>query len=174
MRRATFITYLILVHGLLALVLWKSDFLLRVERKLGWTPQVQELAGYYRTMLHHQVRMDGIVPDKAVVFIGDSLIQGLYTDAVVRPSVNYGIGGDTTVGVLARLSEYRSLLRASAVVLAIGVNDMKFRDNQEIIHNYRSILQILPRTVPLVSSAVLPVNEAMISSRSITNIRMHR
>ncbi len=69
-------------------------------------------------------------PDKSVVFVGDSLTQSLYVDAVARPSVNYGIGGDTTVGVLGRLPEYRSILCASAVVMAIGVVYMKFRDNQ--------------------------------------------
>ena len=103
--------------------------------------------------------MDGNVPDRSVVFIGDSLTQGLCSDAIACPSVNYGVGNDTTVGVLARLPEYQSLRCASAIVLAVGVNDIMFRDNQHIVQNYRRILASLPQSVPIVCSAVLPVNE---------------
>ena len=172
MRRATFIAYVVLVHGLLALVLWKSDFFVRVEQKLGAPPSVQEITDHYKRMLRYHVRMDQNVPDNSVVFIGDSLTQGLCADAVAFPSVNYWIGGDTTVGVLGRLPEYRSLHSASAVVLAIGVNDMKFRENQHMVQNYRRILQILPQAVPLVCSAVLPVNEAMMAPGKVTNARI--
>lgn len=133
-------------------------------------PPSQEISEYYKRMLCYHVRMDGNVPDRSVVFIGDSLTQGLCSDAVSYPSVNYGIGGDTTVGVLTRLAEYRqSLRRASAVVLAIGVNDMKFRDNHQIVENYRRILQVLPEKVSVVCSAVLPVNEDIYSNPSIVN-----
>lgn len=118
------------------------------------------------------MRMDGNVPDKAVAFVGDSLVQGLYTDAVASPSVNFGIGGDTTIGVLGRLPAYGSLLRASTVVLAIGVNDLKFRNNGEIIRNYRLILQSLPKTLPLVCSGVLPVAETSQPPGSIANERV--
>jgi len=107
--------------------------------------------------------MDGNVPDGSVLFIGDSLVQGLCTDAVACPSVNYGIGQDTTIGVLTRLPQYRSLLRASALVLEIGANDMSRRDNQQIIENYRQILDAVPRSTPVVCSAVLPVNERLLS-----------
>ena len=172
MRRATFITYLVLVHGVLALVLWKSDFLLRVQRKLGGPPAVQEITDHYKRMLRYQVRMDENVPDRSVVFIGVSLIQGLCSDAVACPSVNYGVGSDTTVGVLARLPEYHSLRRASAVVLAIGVNDISFRDNQHIVHNYQRILDAIPQGVSIICSAVLPVNEPIYGPSEVNNVRI--
>ena len=172
MRRATFIAYLILLHGLLALVLWKSDFFLRVQRQLGRPPPVQEITEHYKRMLRYHVRMDGNVPDRSVVFIGDSLTQGLCSDAVAFPSVNYGVGADTTVGVLARLPEYQSLRRASAVVLAIGVNDIMFRDNQHIVKNYGRILEALPQSVPIVCSAVLPVNEPVYGPSDVNNARI--
>jgi len=53
--------------------------------------------------------------------------------------------------------------------LAIGVNDMKFRDNHQIVENYRRILQVLPEKVSVVCSAVLPVNEDIYSNPSIVN-----
>jgi lysophospholipase L1-like esterase len=170
-RYGPLIAYLVFVHVCLGLVLWKSDFLSRLERKLGGT-QRTEITGHYASMLQYHMRMDGNVPDKAVVFVGDSLVQGLYTDAVASPSVNFGIGGDTTIGVLGRLPAYGSLLRASTVVLAIGVNDLKFRDNGEIIQNFRRILQSLPPTLPLVCSGILPVVETNQPPGRTTNERV--
>lgn len=120
----------------------------------------KEITEHYTRMLRYHRRMDGHVPDGSVVFLGDSLTQGLCTDAVAQPSVNYGIGSDTTVGVLGRLDAYsNSLSRASAVVLAIGVNDLLFRENREIAENYRRILERLPTDTPVVCSTLLPINE---------------
>jgi lysophospholipase L1-like esterase len=103
--------------------------------------------------------MDGNVPDGAVVFIGDSITQGLCVSAVVPSSVNYGIGNDTTIGVLQRLPKYKSIARASAVVIAIGINDMKFRSNEEILRNYSAIVCQMPENVPAIFSALLPLDE---------------
>ncbi len=135
-------------------------------------PVRPEITDHYRTMVRYQRRMDGNVPDRAVVFIGDSLTQGLCTDAVACPSVNYGIGSDTTVGVLGRLGEYGSLKRASAVVLAIGVNDLLYRDNASIVGNYRRILTALPPELPVVCSALLPIHEPIYGPSVVTNDRI--
>lgn len=124
--------------------------------------QRPELTEHYHRMLRYHLRMDGNVPDGAVVFVGDSLTQGLCADAVACPSVNYGIGSDTTVGVLERLPKYRCVSRASAVVLAIGSNDLDRRGDAEIIENFRRILAAVPQALPVVCSAVLPVNEPLL------------
>lgn len=122
-------------------------------------PPRPEITEHYHRMLRYHRRMDAQVPEGAVVFLGDSLTQGLCTDGVAQPSVNYGIGSDTTVGVLGRLAAYSdSLGRASAVVLAIGVNDLLFRGNPEIVDNYRRILDALPAGLPVVCSALMPIN----------------
>lgn len=123
-------------------------------------------------MLAYHVRMDGNVPDRSIVFIGDSLTQGLCSDAIVYPSVNYGIGSDTTVGVLARLPEYHSLRQASAVVLTIGVNDIKLRNNLHIVQNYHRILDALPQGIPIFCNAVLPVNEPVYGRSEVNNGRI--
>lgn len=151
--------YLILVHGLLALALWKSDFLSRVSRRISGSP-AQEITAHYRQMVRYHTRTDATIPDGAVVFIGDSLIEGICLDSVICHSANYGIGGDTTIGVLARIGEYHSLKRASAVVLAVGINDMRFRDNSSILVNYARILAAIPDNLPVICCAVLPVDES--------------
>lgn len=140
------------------LATWGSGIADHASRAADSPPK--EITEHYTRMLRYHRRMDGHVPDQSVIFIGDSITQGLCTDAVTQPSVNYGIGSDTTVGVLGRLTTYsNSLSRASAVVLAIGVNDLLFRDNREIAENYRRILEHLPAATPVVCSALLPIND---------------
>ena len=168
MKTSISLAYLLCIHILLAVVLLKSDFVFRVQNKLGIGIQqarTLELTPHYHRMLGYHKRMDGNVPDRAVIFIGDSLTQGLCVSAVAVPSVNYGIGSDTTVGVLQRLSEYRSIDRAAAVVIAIGINDLRRRSDAEILDNYETILARIPESIPVIASAVLPVDEPVRQSR---------
>ncbi|MCC7376670.1 MAG: hypothetical protein IT581_18570 [Verrucomicrobiales bacterium] len=146
--------------GLAPIALLVCSAMLAVQTSWAADSPPKEITEHYTRMLRYHRRMDGHVPDQSVIFLGDSITQGLCTDAVAQPSVNYGIGSDTTVGVLGRLTTYsNSLSRASAVVLAIGVNDLLFRDNQEIAENYRRILERLPAATPVVCSALLPIND---------------
>jgi len=73
--------------------------------------------------------------------------------------VNFGIGKDTTVGVMYRLPKYHSIKSARAVVLAIGFNDLKRRDNDAIIQNISSTLAEIPAEIPVLLCGVMPVDE---------------
>ena len=152
------IIYLLMLHILVALMLAKSDFIEKVGYKLG-VSTAPELSSYYDRITTSHFRMDGNVPDGATIFIGDSITQGLAASAIAKLSVNYGIGGDTTLGVLNRVRKYESLTRANAIVLAIGVNDLGRRSYEQIIANYKDILDSLPKNVPVVVCAILPVDE---------------
>lgn len=155
--RLTLIIYFVVLHALLALVLWKSDFVAKVAEKLSGMARGSEFPDHYGLMVSHHRMGDGHVPDGAVVFIGDSMVQGLCVAAVAPRAVNYGISNDTTRGVLGRLPHYSSLDRAQAIVIAIGVNDLRYRANEDIVDNCGKILDRLPGSVPVVMSAVLPV-----------------
>lgn len=151
--------YVVLLHIVLGVVLWKSDFLEGLSYRLGLGDR-PELTGYYYTILNVHDSFVDIVPDGAVIFIGDSITQRLNVSAVHPLSVNYGIGGDTTIGVLKRLSTYMSVLeRSQCIVLAIGTNDTRYRSVDEAIANYSRILDRLPRDRPVIASAVLPVDD---------------
>jgi len=151
--------YIVLLHVLVLVVIVKSDFLLRAAGAVGLVRLCPELTAHYRTMLESHSKIDPHVPDGAVLFVGDSHIQGLCVSAVADRAVNYGISGDTTVGVLGRIDEYASIARARAVVLEVGVNDLRRRPNDRIIANYERIISKIPRDVRVVVSAVLPVDE---------------
>ncbi len=164
MKKRLMYAYVFFLHVLLGLVLLKSDFSQRIGRKLGVNSQINcrlSFTGdnFQRSMLYYHSRMDGNVPRNSVIFIGDSITQGLCVSAVVSPSVNYGIGGDTTAGVLDRIETYTSIQKADAIVIAVGINDMGVRSDDEIMRNYARLVTQVPPNIPLIFSAILPINE---------------
>lgn len=133
----------------------RPGWLRRVAKKLGLPDQNQQWF-YDQTVAFHR-RIDDCVPDKAVLFVGDSFIQGLCVTEVAANAINYGIGGDTTEGMLARLRDYQSLARAGAVVVSVGENDLRRgRKPADIELSYRQILAQLPEKVPVFFCSLTP------------------
>ena len=150
--------YIILLHILLVVMLVKSDFILRVKEKLGITNYGYE---HYRYSLFSQKMVDKNMKKGSIVFIGDSMIEGLCTSCIVNNSINYGIGGDGTIGVINRVKEYTFLKDASAIVLEIGINDMPYLDNETIIKNYKKILNSIPKNIPIIINSIFPIDESI-------------
>ena len=119
----------------------------------------EKKAKCYRDQLAFNLRVAQNIPDHAVVFVGDSLVRGLCVAAVAPYAVNLGIGRDTTEGVLKRLGDYRTLSRARAVVLLVGVNDLIQRRKKGITGRYEAILKEIPGNVAIVFNALMPVDE---------------
>ena len=159
-KKLSWYSYIVCVHIVIAVALAKTDFVDKVSEKFGILEPPELTRYYYRITAHHQ-RRDGSVPEGATIFIGDSITQGLATSAVSELSVNYGIGEDTTVGVIHRLPFYESIKSAKAIVIAIGLNDLLRRDNKRIVENYRSLIRLIPQDKKIVFSAVLPVDESV-------------
>jgi lysophospholipase L1-like esterase len=115
------------------------------ERRTAWTQQVEK-------------------DQKAVVFLGDSITQGWGDDfRGLFPGVkvaNRGISGDTTRGMLIRLSDDVLTLNPSAVVMLMGTNDLEENAEPEVIAgNVRLILQALKEhdaAMPIVLCQVFP------------------
>ncbi len=147
--------YLIALHLLLALLVWKSDVLPKAKALLFESaptsnPHVAHTFAYHRSM-------DPSVPEGAAIFLGDSITQSLATAAVAPRSVNYGIGFATTGNLLAHLPEYQSLQRASVVYLMIGVNDLLLGQATGLHDRLRQIAQALPAGRQVVWSGLMPV-----------------
>jgi len=150
--------YLIAIHLVLGFVLWKSNFVFTTARYFGIVA-LEEQSPRYRSIVQRHSRRAVQVPAGATLIIGDSLVESMCVTTVCDRAVNFGIGGDTTVGVLNRLKVCETAIdRASFVVIAIGVNDFLFRDDEAISKNIQRILQQLPNKKVMVS-AVLPVDE---------------
>lgn len=152
--------YLSVIHFLLiVLLIFHNPFGTERDSETTIINSSGELSSYFHKVVGYHKRMDGNVPTNAVIFIGDSITQGLNTSAITEPTANYGIGGDTTVGIIERLNTYQSINNARAVVIAIGINDIKYRENDIILNNYKTIIGMIPSHVPIVISAVHPIDE---------------
>ncbi|MBT6048531.1 MAG: hypothetical protein HOI47_00660 [Candidatus Scalindua sp.] len=152
MKKHIAIVYIACVHFFLGIVR-------RVRGKINFVIAHTDNISFFDVILSYHSRMDDNVPDGTVIFIGDSITQALCVSAIVPVAVNYGIGGDTTFGILRRLPTYRSICRASAVVFAVGVNDMNYSSNEKILCNYLAIAESVPNNITVIFSAVLPISE---------------
>lgn len=153
MKQPILIIYLVALHLLIGIIFWKSDLVPRVKSRIAGNAHVDGRSRFFRDMRCYHSRSVDLVPEGSVFFIGDSIIQGLSVDAVIQPSVNYGIGGDTTEGVLERMGDY-AYGRASAVVFCVGGNDLKLREPEEVIANMKNIIDRIDPTLPIIVSSV--------------------
>ena len=154
-----------LAHILLLFIAFNSDFIQRIEYrfKVKLLPISETImTEHYYLMLKFHERIDATVQPGSIVFFGDSLVQGLHIPAIAPISVNYGVGSDTTSGLKKRLSLYESVSEAKAIVIAIGINDVRYGLSQEqILENYRQIIQDLPADIPILISGILPIDERL-------------
>jgi lysophospholipase L1-like esterase len=121
----------------------------------------------YSAYYWHSKDMFDHLPDtrNEIVFLGNSITDGAEWFELLgnKRCRNRGISGDVTEGILLRLDAITKL-HPSSIFLLIGINDLS-RDMtvDEIIANYRKILQRMksetPRTKVYVQS-VMPVNPA--------------
>ena len=160
------LVYIIGVHLLVAVLIFKTDFIPKVKAKFLATTTATNPHGE-RMIVYHQA-MDASVPAGATIFLGDSITQGLATAAVSPSSVNYGIGSETTSELLANLPKYQSLERASAAFLMIGINDIGQGKTQHLASQLRAVAAAIPKDLPLVWSGIMPAYSVKIDPAQIT------
>jgi|OpeIllAssembly_1097287.scaffolds.fasta_scaffold147401_1 lysophospholipase L1-like esterase len=159
MKNKLFITYILTIHILLLTIIIKSDFLSQVQSIFDRNHSYS-YNSFYRTTSLLLANVDGNVPDNSILFFGNSITQGLCVSAVSPKSVNFGIGADTTAGLLERLRDYKSLEKAEIVVIEIGINDvLNGVSLDEMISNYRKIFNSIPSNVGIVYNDILPINQ---------------
>ncbi|HXA69202.1 MAG TPA: GDSL-type esterase/lipase family protein [Stellaceae bacterium] len=113
----------------------------------------------YQARLAEQLVADSAAPEGAVVLLGDSILEGLDATAVASGALNFGIGGDTSGGLLSRIGGYTSLAKAHAVFLEIGINDLLHVTGDDVVANYRRILAALPTQPRLYLIGILPIDD---------------
>jgi len=162
MIKIILIIWLTAIHAFAFLAIWDTDLPYRIDRKLNLgLLNPLEVSRLYDDMLGSHMQLDGSVEAGSTIFLGDSLTQGLNVAAITHPAINYGIGMDASYGLLKRIPHYKSLNKASKVVIAIGINDfLRARlSPADIVENYKKILDSLPSDKKVIMQAVFPVDE---------------
>ena len=157
-KKTLSILYLVGIHALLLIVLTKSNFIEKVELKLGITEPPLTGHSYYMDALgrYFANRSNTTVRGDGIVFIGDSITNGLSVETIFG-SVNYGISGDSVKNAKDRVKKY-SHLEDKTIIIALGVNDIP-RENDQIASDYRLLTENLPSSSLILISSVLPVDE---------------
>lgn len=130
-----------------------------------------EINSYYKRLVTVHQRMDGNIDNGSIIFLGDSLTQSLNVTAISQNAVNYGIGSDTTYGLLNRLSNYKSINQADAIVLSIGINDFIYNRSPDlIIDNYKKIFDYIPEDKNIYLNSLFPVSLTYTKNNSKVSI----
>jgi len=145
--------YIAAIHLLLAVLLFRPDLIHDFKRKVFQ----DHSATLARTNPTSHERMDASVPEGAAIFLGDSITEGLAVAAVAPLAVNYGIGGLTTEELIRNIPKYRSLNRAGAIFLMIGINDIDRTETEGLADRLRLIANTIPQDRPLIWSGIMPV-----------------
>jgi lysophospholipase L1-like esterase len=103
--------------------------------------------------------------------MGDSIAAEVDPLLIATDAVNFGIGGDTTRTLAARLPTLRSVTHGRAVVIEVGVNDLKYRPVDAIERDYDALLAQIGGRLPIVALSVLPVDEAGFAARKRRYLR---
>jgi lysophospholipase L1-like esterase len=178
--RLGFCAYLVLLHGLVLVLVLKTNFLFLAGKTLGVTSPFDPLPfDQWRderllTVLRQAKDESALLPGR-VVLLGDSIVAQLDAALVDGDAVNFGIPGDTTRSLYARLPAIMgSIQRSRAVVVEIGINDMRYRDIDQIAHDYAVVLDGLSLSPRILAVSVLPVDERGSGARraSLRNVRI--
>jgi len=103
---------------------------------------VLELPIYQDLRQEYAVLNNNYKNKEVIVFLGDSITKRFNLKELHdnKSIINRGIFSDTTFGVLERLEDNINNLNIIKLFIMIGYNDLRLRDNQEILNNISDIL----------------------------------
>lgn len=109
------------------------------------------------------------------ILVGDSLSMWFPKQKLPTGKLwlNQGISGDTSGGVLRRLTAF-SDTRPDVIYVMVGINDLlKGNSDQTILHNHRRIINRLHRehpTAKIIVQSILPIRRTTISNTRIRRL----
>ena len=113
------------------------------------------LDAQYKYFLKRNETMQG----KNLIFIGDSIFNMFNVESIFK-AINYGISGESLSNFSKRI-DFLNSFKNQNIVLGFGVNDIGDMEPDEIIDNYKKVINILSKNNNLCISEILPVNEEM-------------
>lgn len=153
------ISYLALIHLAAVGLFWNSAWPGIIAWKLGIGTRWVEFDQNYKIRRRTLARLSDSIDPGAVLFIGDSLLNSMDIGALSDRAVQLSVSGDTTVRLHARVQGYRAINDARLVFLHVGSNDLKYRTPEKMRQPLARILGRVPADVPVIMSAILPVDE---------------
>lgn len=153
-------------------------FLARDPLRQAWWGYLNDHASeyYVKQMMAFNARKDRNMPANAVLFYGDSMVQGLAVQNAHHRAVNYGIGHATSQDVARQLREHRNTSDAAVIVIAVGINDIADGNANQVLPAYQEALKNIPQAVPIIISKIMPVNETALRrsglSKTVTEINL--
>jgi lysophospholipase L1-like esterase len=101
------------------------------------------------------------LPETAILFYGDSLVQGLAVNRVNSSLTNFGIGHDHSSNLLSRIREDLRQQQFSKYAVAIGINDIgRGVAVGDLYNNILEILELLSFADTIYLHTSLPVAES--------------
>ncbi len=114
-------------------------------------------------------RLDRQYSHRTVLFIGDSLIQGLAVSEISKDAINFGIGTDTVGNVRARLSDYRSTSHTDCIFIGVGINDLiKGQSLASTLSEFSLLLASLSEHPRVIVGELLPVKSVSAKLKRIS------
>lgn len=115
--------------------------------------------GFTYDQIHQiYVRKDLQHSGQALLLLGDSHVHALCEGCLDRRALNFGIGGDTIVGLRRRLVDYPSVRDASNIaVVEVGANDLLWEHTTDLPHHFAQLLQDLDSVGYTLVYAVFPM-----------------
>lgn len=134
---------------------------------------------FYQTRVDFLIKEFSNKPHKTeIIFIGDSHIQQFANkELIIKESVNIGVSGQTTVGLIKTLEKIDWQISGEKLLLLIGYNDFKYRSKDETLKKLSLTINLLKHKLNLNNQdiyllSLLPVdkNRAVVNEKiSILN-----
>ncbi|WP_028471273.1 SGNH/GDSL hydrolase family protein [Neptunomonas japonica] len=151
--------YSIITTIIILILLPKASIAQLLSSKISTGKEHPVLTPFQVEMQAHLKRVDKNTTSGSVIFLGDSITQGMSVSDISNKSVNFGLGGDTSKNLLSRVASMESIKEADKIIIEIGVNDIQ-QGLINTVKNVERILNLIDSSVPVFLLAILPVDES--------------
>lgn len=163
-------TYVLVLHLVVVGLIWSPELYSKISYRVnnGLNKiKIDYNRAAVATMLRKQVaNADG----NTVLFIGDSLVQGLNTSRFDTNVLNLGIGHDQIHHVEARLKSYPNSHKTKALIISVGINDLYHEDLKKAQQRYIELFTYLKRYPQVLIHGILPVDPAKLGQQITRDI----
>jgi lysophospholipase L1-like esterase len=154
--------YFLLLHFLILTIVFTPNLASKISKVLGKEHPNDSVIYNYQSTKTMLKRIERNLNKNNVLFIGDSLTQGMAVNSIAPYAVNFGIGHDTINGVLERIRSYKSMNKVATVIIAVGINDLRKLSLETSLSRYYILLNELKELPHVYIHGVLPIDKKIL------------